>query len=246
MSRARMQPDVKNRLLDSLSRDVRQSRQNTGGKLVVEKIRQWIFEGLLRDGDILSQEDIAELLGMSRIPVRDGLIALQSAGWVRLVPGIGATAVGLDAGGIKDFFEVLATLWKLLIARAVQHGGDYGTLLDSMQSVEKARTPAEMATASADFLLALCEVGSAPRLEAAFHSPGTIVPSDFFAVVPRAMEVQRMSVRAIGRAVVRGDIAAATASAEYQCRTHAKNVIQLLSQRGVLEDIPRRAAQESG
>jgi DNA-binding GntR family transcriptional regulator len=245
--RARMQPEVKARLLESLSADQWHEREVTGGDLVVEKIRQWIFEGLLRDGDTLSQDDLADVLGLSRIPVRDGLIALEAAGWVCMVPGVGATAVGLDAAAIEDCFELFVTLWTLMINRAVQKDGDVDSLLSAAGSVQEAATPGEMASASEEFVTALCEVAGAPRLEAAFRSAGRIVPGDFFSVVPGAVDIQRKSVPGIGLAVARGEATAATALAMTQCRSHAKNLIRLLRRRGVLQDLRRQPlARESG
>jgi DNA-binding GntR family transcriptional regulator len=236
MPRARMQPAVKTRLLESVSADESDVHDLTGGDLVVEKVRQWVFEGILRDGDTLSQDDLADVLGLSRIPVRDGLIALEAAGWVRMVPGVGATAVGLDGAAIGDCFELFVTLWRLMIQRAVQGGGEFQSLLGAIRSVQQAQTPEEMAAANEEFVAALCEVAGAPRLEAAFHNAGRIVPRDFFSVVPEAVEVQRRSVPAIGRAVVRGDAKRATTLAVAQHRAHAKNLIRLLSERNVLRD----------
>jgi DNA-binding GntR family transcriptional regulator len=242
-----MQPEVKRRLLESVSAHESPAGELTGGDLVVERIRQWIFEGLLRDGDTLSQDDLADVLGLSRIPVRDGLIALEAAGWVRMVPGVGATAVGLDSAAIEDCFELFVTLWKLMINRAVQKGGDLDPLMRAVRSVQQAGTPEEMAAANERFVTVLCEVAGAPRLEAAFHNAGRIVPGDFFSVVPGAVDIQRKSVPAIGRAVVRGDAGSATALAITQHRAHAKNLIRLLAQRGVLEETPvSPVAAESG
>jgi DNA-binding GntR family transcriptional regulator len=242
-----MQPEVKARLLQSLTRDDSRVCELTGGDLVVEKIREWIFEGLLRDGDTLSQEDLAEVLGLSRIPVRDGLIALEAMGWVRMVPGVGASAVGLDAAVIEDCFELFVTLWTLMINRAVQKRGNVEPLLTAARSVQQSETPGEVAAANDEFVTALCEAAGSPRLEAAFHSAGRIVPGDFFPTVPGAVDIQRKSVPGIGRAVARGDDSSATALAITQCRAHAKNLIRLLSQRGVLQEMGRQpVARKSG
>jgi DNA-binding GntR family transcriptional regulator len=242
-----MQPEVKAGLLESLAVDESDVCQLTGGDLVVEKVRQWIFEGLLREGDPLSQDDLADVLGLSRIPVRDGLITLEAAGWVRMVPGVGATAVGLDAAAIEDCFELFVTLWRLMIQRAVQRGGDLQPLLAAGRLIQRAETPGDMAAANEEFVAALCEVAGAPRLEAAFHNAGRIVPRDFFSVVPGAVEVQRRSVPAIGRAVARGDARRATTLAVAQHRAHARNLIRLLSERNVLrDDRPGPIARRSG
>lgn len=56
----------------------------TTGARVAEYIRQLIWNGSLRPGDRVLQGEIAAALGVSRIPVREGLVAVESEGLVRL------------------------------------------------------------------------------------------------------------------------------------------------------------------
>src|SRR5262245_27042168 len=122
MPRARMDPDVKARLVGANQPATTKPDRGTARDAVVDRVRGWIFEGHLRDGDATSQDDLADILGVSRIPVRDGLIALASAGWVEMDPGRGARAIGLDAAAVRDSFELFASIWSLLIRRAVERG----------------------------------------------------------------------------------------------------------------------------
>jgi DNA-binding GntR family transcriptional regulator len=234
MPRARMQPEVKARLLDTAREDPGPSPRGAGRELVVEQVRRWIFEGRLRDGDALSQEDLADILGVSRIPVRDGLIALESAGWVVIEPGVGARAVGLDAAAVRDSLELFGDIWALLIRRAVEQKGDPSELVAAAARVKNAQSSAEMAQSNDAFVRALRALAAAPRLDAAFRNAARIVPGDFFAVVPDAIEVQRRHVPRIGAAVARGDVEKGAGLALAQHRSHARSIIRLLGDRGVL------------
>lgn len=65
--------------------------------VVTRTLREAIFEGKLRQGDRLLQDDIATQLGVSRQPVREALRALQSEGLIVQVPRRGMV--------VKEFTE---------------------------------------------------------------------------------------------------------------------------------------------
>lgn len=57
---------------------------------VVERIRQWIMGGYLKEGDILpSERELAQILGVSRMPIREGLKILEFLGVVQYIRGTG-------------------------------------------------------------------------------------------------------------------------------------------------------------
>lgn len=231
-----MSPEVKASLLGRNGAVVSSSGRS-GRAYVVDMVRTWIFDGKLRDGDVLSQEDLAEVLGISRIPVRDGLIALESAGWVVIDPGVGARAVGLDSAAVSDSYELFGRIWELLIWRVVELNADCGEISDAAKAVGSAMDPARMTEANDRFVMALRRAANAPRLDAAFRNTGRIVPGDFFLTVPHAMKVQRQHVPGIASALRAGDAEAAAGLAMAQHASHARNIIVLLRSRGVLTDL---------
>jgi DNA-binding GntR family transcriptional regulator len=229
-----MSPEVKARLAGGLDHKNELVIRGDGRNRVVEQIRRWIFDGSLRDGDVISQADVAELLGLSRIPVRDGLIALASSGWVIIDPGVGARAVGLDAASVRDNFELFGSIWSLLVRRAVERGDSTLDLDLASKLVTEARSPEEMVFANLRFVHSLRLLASAPRLDAAFRNASRIVPGDFFAVVPNAVETQQTYVPKISSAVIRGNVERGSKMAVALHQVHAQSVGQLLAQRGLL------------
>jgi DNA-binding GntR family transcriptional regulator len=220
-------------LADASDRENELIIRGDGRHRVVEQIRRWIFQGFLRDGDVISQADVAELLGLSRIPVRDGLIALAGSGWVILEPGMGARAVGLDAASVRDNFELFGSIWSLLVRRAVERGASTSDLELAGGLVKEARSPEEMLLANARFVDSLRALAAAPRLDAAFRNASRIVPGDFFAVVPNAVETQRTYVPKIGSAIRQGNIERGAKMAVDLHHVHARSVGRLLVERGV-------------
>jgi DNA-binding GntR family transcriptional regulator len=247
MPRARMRADLKERLAATLPAapaglaDLT-ARSVSGSGRVAEQVRVWIFEGTVRDGDVISQEDLAELFGVSRVPVRDALISLAASGWVLLEPGIGARAIGLDAAAVRDSFELMGTIWSLLARRAVERGTPPGGLLAAAAGVKGATTPQEMTAANTAFLDELRALADAPRLDAAFRGSARIVPGDFFAVVPHAVEVQRQHVPKIAAAIRAGDVERAGTLAIELLRRHARSIADLLATRGALGTATGRPA----
>ncbi|MFT4295259.1 MAG: GntR family transcriptional regulator [Micropruina sp.] len=69
-------------------------------------IRRGIVAGELAPGSMLSENDLAGALGMSRTPVRTALGRLQDDGWVTIYPQRGALVRELTATEIRESAEV--------------------------------------------------------------------------------------------------------------------------------------------
>ena len=78
------------------------------GDMVYEVLREAIDTGLFAPGEWLRQESLAEMLAVSRIPVRSALIQLESEGLVVLHPRRGAQVRALSAEQIREAYELRA------------------------------------------------------------------------------------------------------------------------------------------
>ena len=80
-----------------------QLNRRTSGEAAALYIRKLIFDGYLRPGARVHQDDVAQALGISRIPVREALIALEQQGWVTIEPNRGAFVdAARRAGGARS------------------------------------------------------------------------------------------------------------------------------------------------
>jgi len=91
------------------------------------KLREMIFSGALQAGQALRQEEIARLLGLSRLPVREALNRLATEGLVELKPRRGFFVVSLKRDEIEDIFDMRA----MLEARAGQLAAERTTTDDA-------------------------------------------------------------------------------------------------------------------
>src|SRR5918994_7649165 len=83
-----------------------------------EVIREAIIDGRLAPGQRLKEEELARELGMSRTPVREALLMLQSEGLVESIPRRGATVRSYAVGDLDDVYQLRALLEGYAARRA--------------------------------------------------------------------------------------------------------------------------------
>jgi len=181
------------------------------GEGVADYIRKLVFFGELRDGERVPQREIAEALGVSSVPVREALAALQREGVVTIVPNRGAFVNGLDADIVKEQFYVYGRIYGLA-ARVTTERGDVAviaTLSTLAERVAKERQVNELLALSIEFQKLIVETGGSKRLRAFFGPLSRIVPGNFFVTIPGSAEVTRRGVAEIAAAIASGQSKAA-------------------------------------
>lgn len=88
---------------------------------VASYVRELIISGAVRPGEFLRMERIADAVGVSNTPVREGLLSLRSEGFVRLVPRRGFVVAPFTQQDIRDLFWAQARLAGELAARAAKN-----------------------------------------------------------------------------------------------------------------------------
>jgi DNA-binding GntR family transcriptional regulator len=82
-------------------------------EVVAAELRRMILGGRLAPGDRLVEDRLAELLGVSRNPVREAIRVLEAEGFVDTAARRGALVATLDEGQADDIFEVRLALEPL-------------------------------------------------------------------------------------------------------------------------------------
>lgn len=77
---------------------------------IAKAIRDEILSGHIKPGEELAQEALAEMLGVSRMPVREALQTLVQDGFARRLPNRHIQAVVLDSRQIHDVFRIAGVL----------------------------------------------------------------------------------------------------------------------------------------
>jgi DNA-binding GntR family transcriptional regulator len=84
-----------------------------------EILRQRILSGEIRAGQPIRQEQIAQELGVSRIPLREALKQLEAEGFVTIAPHKGAVVSTLSAEEAEELFALRAQLERWLLTEAI-------------------------------------------------------------------------------------------------------------------------------
>jgi DNA-binding GntR family transcriptional regulator len=80
---------------------------------VAQRLRPMLVEGRIPPGAKLNERELAELLNVSRTPLREAIKMLAAEGLVELLPNRGAIAVSLSEADVLNTFEVMAGLESL-------------------------------------------------------------------------------------------------------------------------------------
>lgn len=82
----------------------------TASAAATDLIRQAIVDGRVVPGQRLKEEELAQQLGISRTPIREALLVLQTEGLVDAAPNRGATVRAYDLADLEDMYELRALL----------------------------------------------------------------------------------------------------------------------------------------
>ena len=89
---------------------------------IARAIRDEILNGNIEPGEELAQEALAEMLGVSRMPVREALQTLVQEGFAVRLPNRHIQAVVLDDRQIRQVFRMAAVMETELAAMAMENG----------------------------------------------------------------------------------------------------------------------------
>lgn len=200
-------------------------------------IRRLIFEGELRPGERVPQDEIAQELGISRIPIREALIALESGGWVTIELHRGAFVTAMDEQAVRDHYELYGMVYgfaaQRALARKPERLGDH--LVELADEINRVDDPDELQSLVIEFHSAITGAARSPRINVVLRAMSGLVPGNFFELVPSAIEGERRGLSAIAKAMKRGDGERAASEYQRMMRRQADNVVAVLRDRGLLE-----------
>jgi DNA-binding GntR family transcriptional regulator len=86
--------------------------------LVLDKLMDWIMDGKLHMGEKLNSEEIANQLGVSRMPIREALSNLEKKGLAESIPYIGTRLVKLNQDDVKQIYIARKALEPIVASDA--------------------------------------------------------------------------------------------------------------------------------
>ena len=143
---------------------------------VAEELRRRIVGGQYADGSQIRQEALAAELGVSRIPIREALLQLESEGLVVIHVHKGAVVSSLTPNDAHELFEARLLIEPALVKRAmaVASTSDVARIREQLAEYEQAAkadaSPEVLSRLNWAFHTALCDPANRPRMQSVLLS----------------------------------------------------------------------------
>src|SRR5258708_22907862 len=150
--------------------------------LVVSHVVNLVLTGKLRSGDRVDRNEIANDLGLSRVPIQEAVVQLEHDGILSTQYHRGAYVERFDEAVVREHHELYGLLSGIASARAAVDGlprilAALGALIDVMRSSKESRGFQETAS---QFRLVINDEYAGPRLRAAIRASQTFIPRAFW------------------------------------------------------------------
>jgi DNA-binding GntR family transcriptional regulator len=118
---------------------------------VLDAIKHAILSGELKPGQPLVETDMAEVLGVSKTPVREALKTLAGAGLVTMSPYKGAAVRVVDDALARHVYDARLLIEPEALARAVRAGRAWDLAHHALARADEAADQAGRSLANRDF-----------------------------------------------------------------------------------------------
>ncbi|MER5181625.1 GntR family transcriptional regulator [Streptomyces sp. NPDC002896] len=209
----------------------------SSGEQVRLYVRRLIFEGVLKQGQRVPQDAIAQTLGVSRVPVREALLTLEREGWMTIVPHRGVFVNGLDEPSVRDHYELYGLFYGFGVKRAVERQGpELARLLEPIRKkIARTKDPVNLYEYTLSFHRTVIEAARSPRLRTMLRQMTDLVPGNFFELVPGTDVVAREGTAAILGAIERNEAAGAESEYATMLRRQGSLVVELFRGRHMFD-----------
>ncbi len=142
------------------------NRTKSTSGVVVEALRHSILRGELKANQPIRQQDLATMLGVSVIPVREALMVLEGEGLVTIYPNRGAVVSSLSTAEVHEIYLMRVALETLALRHALpnQTGRDWARADIVLQEIDTANDPARWSDLNWEFHELLYRPAAMPRL----------------------------------------------------------------------------------
>ncbi|MFL0277916.1 GntR family transcriptional regulator [Mycobacterium sp. SMC-19] len=206
--------------------------------LVVNHIVDLVLAGELRTGDRINRDAIAAALGVSRLPVQQGIDQLEQQGMLASRYHRGVFVSRFDEAVVREQHELHGTLNAIASARAAANPTPrvLADLDAAMQSLRVSKNPEEFQTAAYEFRRIILDEYAGPPLYAAILAARVFAPRGFWGSYPHVHAEFLPNLEAEHAAIHRRDPDAARAVHIERAQMRADVVVAELARRGVLSD----------
>jgi DNA-binding GntR family transcriptional regulator len=211
-------------------------RFRTASEYVEASLRAAILSGRLAGGLALRQEELAEIFGVSRMPVREALRQLEAQALVDFVPHRGAVVTEISADDAADNYAIRLALEPMALSLSIPHLTEDDFILagDLISEMDEEADAGRMGELNRRFHLSLyARAGRAMLLLLVEQQLAAADRYLRFHLAAKGREhMSQQDHRAMLDAARRWDIQAAIQSLEGHLRTAADTIAAFFASRG--------------
>ena len=140
--------------------------QQSTPSIIADKLRLAIGHGELNPGAQLSEADLARKLGVSRGPLREGMQRLTQEGLLVSIRNRGLFVIEMTPDGVRDMYLAREAIERAAAHKILEgdHTGAGDELLQIVEQMAGAPTPAEVSELDIRFHERLVQLACSPRL----------------------------------------------------------------------------------
>jgi DNA-binding GntR family transcriptional regulator len=105
----------------------------------LDYVKRQILSGAFPGGELISEGEVADVLGMSRTPVREAFLRLEAQGLLRLYPQRGALVVPVSPEEIRAVMEARLLLEQFAAAKVAGQPKEARSVMFDRMATEHAR-----------------------------------------------------------------------------------------------------------
>lgn len=202
---------------------------------VVTHVLNLVLTGKLRSGDRVDRNEIAQGLGISRVPIQEALVQLEHDGMVSTRYHRGAFVERFDESTVLEHHELDGLLNGIAAGRAAANPTPriLSELDGLMRSLRAAREPRTVADVAWEYRRVVNEEYAGPRLHATIRASQNLIPRVFFMTYQNSRDEMLPFYEDEHSALHRRDPEAAKAACIGRSELMAKTMVAELRRRGV-------------
>jgi DNA-binding GntR family transcriptional regulator len=205
--------------------------------LVVSHVVNLVLTGKLRSGDRVDRNEIAQELGLSRVPIQEAVVQLEHDGILSTQYHRGAYVERFDEAVVREHHELYGALSGIASARAAADElppilERLAVLIEAMRTSKESRAFQETAW---QFRGVINDEYAGPRLQAAIRASQTFIPRGFWLAYLKNHDQMLPFFEAEWAAITRCDPDGARAACAQRSEMMARIMLGELVRRGVFK-----------
>ncbi|WP_067728613.1 GntR family transcriptional regulator [Oceanobacillus damuensis] len=195
-------------------------------------LRQAILKGVFKPGERLVQTELAEQIGVSRMPVREALKTLELEGLVTLEPHKGAVVRSITVEDVEEIYELRSVIESLVLKKSIPNLNEENVRALNEMHIQMLKTTDKETYVDLNrrFHSLLYSGCDSDRLKSFMETISHGLAQDTPHIIPGQIEKSNMEHEKILEAISSKNIKKAREELEYHIKRTGKELIKFMKE----------------